>query len=232
MTTDEDDTQELRSFGRRRGRKRSRRQDALMRDLLPTVGVDLTAPPPAPLERAFAADVRETWLEVGFGGAEHLIWQARQHRDTGLIGCEPFEEGVVKALSEIEQGGDRNILVYSNDARLLLRWLPAASISRAFVLFPDPWPKARHRKRRLVAPPLLGMLARVMRTGAELRIGTDIGDYARTILMAFQGSADFRWTAEGPQDWRQRPTDWPATRYETKAIAAQRRPVFLRFERL
>jgi tRNA (guanine-N7-)-methyltransferase len=232
MGGEDDGAAELRSFGRRRGRKRSDRQTMLLREALPRVAVDLKAPAPGLLGALFSPAAKDVWLEIGFGGAEHLLWQARQNHDVGMIGCEPFEDGVVKALSDIERGGYRNIRIHPDDARLVLRWLPDASIARAFVLFPDPWPKAKHRKRRLVAGPLLDMLARVMRPGAELRIGTDIGDYARTMLMAFQGEARFRWQAGGPDDWRVRPDDWPPTRYEQKAIAAGRQPVFLRFTRV
>ena len=112
-----------------------------------------------------------------------------------------------------------------------MRWLPEGSIGQAFILFPDPWPKRKHLKRRLINPQLLGQLARVLRPGAELRIATDIGDYARTILMAFQGTDAFRWTAEGPADWQQQPEDWPATRYQEKAGREGRRCAFLRFLR-
>ncbi len=138
---------------------------------------------------------------------------------------------MVKALAAVEDKGLENIRLHADDARPLLRWLPEASIGRAFVLFPDPWPKKRHAKRRLVAAPLLDMLARVLRPGAELRIGTDIGDYARTMLIAFAAEARFRWLADGPADWRQRPADWPETRYEAKADREGRRRYYLRFVR-
>lgn len=223
---------ELRSYGRRRGRKLSSRQERLMRELLPRVSPPLAAAPPDDARDIFAVPVRETWIEIGFGGGEHLLWQARHHPDVGMIGAEPFEDGVVRVLSAIEDEGLGNVLVHADDARALLRWLPDASISRAFVLFPDPWPKRRHLKRRLVNAHFLGLLARVMRSGAELRIGTDIGDYARTILMAFQRCDAFVWRTESPADWRVRPLDWPSTRYEEKAIREGRRCYYLRFIRL
>ena len=238
----EDREYELRSFGRRRGRKPSDRQEFLKRELLPQVAMDLRAPPSPLGERvgvrgwAFGEDVgspsphpplRDTfsprgegiplWLEIGFGGGEHLVWQARQNPAVSLIGCEPFEDGVVKVLTAIDQNKLDNIRIHMGDARDVLRWLPEGSISRAFILFPDPWPKRKHRKRRLVNPQTLGLLARVMAPGAELRIGTDIGDYARTMLLAFKDEPRFRWLAEGPQDWRVRSPDWPETRYEQKA---------------
>ncbi len=172
------------------------------------------------------------WLEIGFGGGEHLLWQARANPDVAMIGCEPFEDGVIKVLNAIEGEALTNIKIHMGDARELLRVLPAASISRAFVLFPDPWPKRKHRKRRLLNPITLDLLAQALCPGAELRIGTDIGDYARTILEAMAHEARFAWRVEGPSDWRVRPDDWPATRYEQKAAEAGRRRYYLNFLRI
>lgn len=222
---------ELRSYGRRRGRKLSPRQERLMQELLPRISPPLDAKPPAAVADLFSSPVDDVWLEVGFGGGEHLLWQARQHPKAGIIGAEPFEDGVVKVLTSVDDEQLGNVLVHADDARALLRWLPDASISRAFVLFPDPWPKRRHLKRRLVNAHFLGLLARVMRPGSELRVGTDIGDYARTILMAFQSSRAFAWQATSPEDWRVRPADWPQTRYEAKAYREGRRCYFFRFIR-
>ena len=253
-----DAAKELRSFGRRRGRRPSDRQAALMRDVLPRVAVDLTAPYILlPLERRCLEGVDEgagsvhpskffipspqpspqgergppIWLEIGFGGGEHLVWQARNNPDATLIGCEPFEDGVMKVLTRIAHDDLKNIRLHMGDARDVLRWLPANSISRAFILFPDPWPKRKHRKRRLVNPNTLTLLARIMKPGAELRIGTDIGDYARTILQAFSAQTEFTWIAASPEDWRIRPADWPETRYEQKAEREGRRRYYLRFSR-
>lgn len=230
---DEDAHRELRSFGRRRGRKLSPRQQALVDDRLPHLAVDLSAPAPAALTQLFSAPVREVWLEIGFGGGEHLLWQARASPDVGLVGCEPFLDGIVKVLTGIEEaaGGLGNVHLHADDARPLLRWLPTASIARAFILFPDPWPKARHQKRRLVSEATLRELARVMPSGAELRLGTDIAHYARTMLIAIAREGSFAWTARGPADWRERPGDWPQTRYEAKALAAGRRCSYFRFVR-
>lgn len=224
---------ELRSFGRRRGRVLSPRQQGLMQEKLPRLALDLTAPPPAPLTKLFAgAPPSDVWLEIGFGGAEHLLWQAREHPQIGLIGCEPFEDGVAKALIGIEEQGLDNIRLHPEDARDVLRWLPAQSLGRAFILFPDPWPKKRHNKRRLINPALIGELARVLRPGAELRIGTDIADYLRTILMALLPNPRFRWRCTRADDWRRRPADWPPTRYEAKALREGRVCTYLRFERV
>jgi tRNA (guanine-N7-)-methyltransferase len=230
---------DLRSYGRRRGRAPSLRQAALWREVLPRVAVDLSQRAPSRLGDLFAPPVEDVWLEIGFGGGEHLVWQARANPGVGLIGCEPFQDGVVKVLSAIEAGLDArtrtgglaNIRVLADDARPLLRWLPSASIGRAFVLFPDPWPKARHRKRRLVSEAMLGKLARVLRPGGELRLATDDGDYAGAMLLAIGRQAYFQWTANGPDDWRRRPADWPPTRYEEKALREGRRCYFLSFHR-
>jgi tRNA (guanine-N7-)-methyltransferase len=215
---------ELRSFGRRTGRAQSHRQQILLSELLPKVAIDLAQP--------YAAADAGTWLEIGFGGGEHLLWHARRNPTVRIIGCEPFEDGVVKVLRAIDEEGLGNIRLHADDARPLLRWLPQASISRAFVLFPDPWPKKKQQKRRLINPAFLAELARVMRPDAELRIGTDIADYARSIMIAVQGEPRFAWQAEGPDDWRIRPGDWPETRYEQKAKREGRTSSYLRFRRV
>jgi tRNA (guanine-N7-)-methyltransferase len=217
-----DDEQDLRSFGRRRGRKPSARQAALLRDVLPRVAFDADRSPSGAIA---------TWLEIGFGGGEHLLWQARHNPGVALIGCEPYEDGVVKVLSAVDDEKLANVRVHMGDAREILRTLAPSSIDRAFILFPDPWPKRKHAKRRLVNRALLALLARAMKPGAELRIATDIGDYARTMLEAFSGEPKFAWKAESPADWRSRPADWPETRYEAKAAAAGRLRYYFRFLR-
>jgi tRNA (guanine-N7-)-methyltransferase len=224
--------EDLRSYGRRRARAPSARKKALWEGLLPRVAMPGDAPALADLAALFPRPVREVWLEIGFGGGEHLVWQARRHPDVGFIGCEPFEDGVVKLLSAIEVESLANVRVRPDDARPLLRLLPAAGIGRAFILFPDPWPKRRHHKRRLVSAATLGELARIMAPGAELRIATDVGPYASEILRASRASRSFLWTARGPQDWRRRSPDWPPTRYEQKATADGRRCYYFRFQRL
>jgi tRNA (guanine-N7-)-methyltransferase len=220
---------DLRSFGRRRGRSLSERQAGLWRELLPSVSLTGEAAQVANPARLFSVAVREVWLEIGFGGGEHLLWQAEQHPDAGILGCEPYQDGIVKVLSAISARGGGNIRLFADDARILLRQLPAAAIARAFLLFPDPWPKRRHWKRRLVSEATLAELARVLRPGAELRIATDIAAYAEWILVAVRRQGSFRWLAQTPADWRRRGSDWPPTRYEAKAIAAGRRCSYFRF---
>lgn len=191
----------------------------------------IEAPVSAAWPGLFAPDVRRVWLEIGFGGAEHLLWQARANPDVGLIGAEPFEEGVVKALAGIAESNLGNVRLHPDDARPLLDWLPATSIDRAFVLFPDPWPKKRHAKRRLVSPALLRGLARVVQPGGELRLATDIASYAGEMLLAVRQEGSFAWLAEAPEDWRQRPPDWPQTRYEQKARREGRAANYFRLRR-
>ena len=222
---------EIRSFGRKGGRALSPRQQRLLDELLPQLQLDLAKPGPT-LAALFTAPVTATWLEIGFGGSEHMIWQATHNLGVGFIGCEPFVDGVVKALTAIDEQHLGNIRLHADDARDVLRWLPDASIDRAFILFPDPWPKARHRKRRLVSGPTLALLARVMKSGSELRVGTDIADYAHTMLAAFEGQSAFVWTATSPTDWREQGADWPVTRYQRKAIREGRRSYFFRFRRV
>lgn len=225
MSSDDDDAHDLRSFGRRRGRKPSAHQAGLLANELPQLAVDLAAP-------LAAAAGRPVWLEIGFGGGEHLLWQAKANPTVQFIGCEPFEDGVIKVLAQIKNDGLSNIRLHMGDARDVLRRLPEACIDRAFILFPDPWPKRKHRKRRLVNPMTLKLLAHVLRPGAELRFATDIGDYAGTALLAVLGAKNLRWPALGPADWRDRPADWPPTRYEAKAEREGRRRYYFRFERV
>ncbi len=222
---------DLRSYGRRRARPPSPRQQALWRDVLPRVAVPADAPALADLPALFPAPVREVWLEIGFGGGAHLVWQAKAHPDVGFLGCEPFEDGVIKVLSAIKVDGLTNVRLLAGDARPLLRLLPQAGIGRVFILFPDPWPKKRHHKRRLLSAATLDEIARILKPGGELRLATDAGEYACAMLQAALRNEALTWTARGPQDWRRRPPDWPQTRYEAKAVAAGRCCYFFRFER-
>lgn len=223
-------SENLRSFGRRRGRKFSARQEHLLHEVLPRVALDASAAHGA-VAAALAAGASDVWLEIGFGSGEHFLGRAAEHPDICCIGCEPFQDGVVKVLDAIETGRRQNIRLYSDDARDLLRVLPPGCIGRAFVLFPDPWPKRRHAKRRLLSSRTFRLLGSVMRPGAELRIATDIGDYAAGILLAAREEGSFHWRASGAPSWRERPAGWIRTRYEEKAMAAGRRCYFLSFER-
>ena len=218
-------------FGRRKGHALRKHQAALIENLLPRLKLDLSAPAPDPA-RLFATPVTQVWLEIGFGGGEHLAWQAEQNPDIGFLGCEPFINGVAKLLAEIERRDLANIRIHDGDAREALDWLPDASIGRVFVLHPDPWPKRRHWKRRFIGPDNLDRLARVMAQGAELRIASDWPDYLDWMLRLLVPHPAFVWTARWASDWRARPADWPETRYEAKAIREGRMPAYLIFRRV
>jgi tRNA (guanine-N7-)-methyltransferase len=173
---------------------------------------------------------RELWLEVGFGGGEHLVHQAAANPDVGLIGCEPYINGVAMLLAKIRDAGVDNLRVHPGDARDLFDVLPEASLSRVFLLYPDPWPKKRHHRRRFVTQEHLEPLARVMTPGAILRVATDIPDYVRQTLQEVP-KAGFDWLAERPRDWREPWGDWLSTRYEQKALREGRVPHYLAFRK-
>ena len=220
------------THGRRHGRPLRPGLKALMARTLPRVG--LVLPPPGrtlDLAKLFDRPLEELWLEIGFGGGEHLAWQARANPKIGLLGAEVFVNGVASLLRAVEASAIDNLRIHLGDARDLLAALPDGAIARAFVLFPDPWPKQRHHKRRLIQRETLDGLARVLADDAELRVATDHGDYLDWILERMSRHADLVWLARGPADWRRRPADWPATRYEAKALAAGRKATFLRFRR-
>ncbi|CAK0753813.1 tRNA (guanine-N(7)-)-methyltransferase [uncultured Gammaproteobacteria bacterium] len=220
-------------YGRRHGRPLRKHKVEVLETLLPQVQLDLPAPgtlldPPA----LFPVPVSAVWLEVGFGAGEHLAAQAVANPDVGLIGCEPFINGVAGLLDKIEQADViERVRILPDDARPLLDALPEASIGRCFVLFSDPWPKTRHHNRRFIGPENLPRLARVLADGAELRLASDDPALITWMLDYTWHHPDFEWLATRAADWRVRTSDWPETRYERKAIEAGRTPVFLRFRR-
>jgi tRNA (guanine-N7-)-methyltransferase len=218
-------------FGRRRGRRLRAEQAVRISELLPQFALTIPQTGRLELSAALGAPQRDVWLEIGFGGGEHLAIQAECHPGVSLIGCEIFEPGIAKLLAHIERRRIDNIRIFVNDARLLLAALPPSSIDRVFVLFPDPWPKRRHEKRRLVSSETLDALAEIMREGAELRLATDDGNHLAWVLERATDHPSFEWLARGSHDWRARPIDWPPTRYEEKARAAGRTPAFLRLRR-
>jgi tRNA (guanine-N7-)-methyltransferase len=218
--------------GRRRGKKLRAGQQSLLVTLLPRLALALPADAAKiDLIKAFGGKLPTDgiWLEVGFGAGEHLVWQAEQHPGVGLIGCEPYMNGVAKCLAHIERAGVTNIRLFTDDARFVMAALPPRSLSRAFALFPDPWPKTRHHKRRFVQRENLDLLADLMIPGAELRIATDDPSYLPWMVEHACTHSAFDWLAERPADWRERPADWPPTRYEKKMLAGK--PVFLRLAR-
>lgn len=219
-------------YGRRHGRPLRKQRAALLDTLLPTLRLEVAAGDRIDPATLFPAPKSALWFEVGFGGGEHLAQQAAANPGVGFIGCEPFINGVSSLLKHLEQGHADNIRVVPDDARPVLDALPDASVDRAFVLFPDPWPKLRHAFRRFIGPENLPRLARVLKDGAELRLATDDVQLSRWMLEHTWRHPAFEWLARAPADWRERPADWPRTRYEQKALAVGRKPVFLRFRRL
>lgn len=227
MTLRSDHTQ--RTFGRRNARPLTARQKRLLEELLPRLSVPETRPGALDPLALFGA-AEEAWLEIGFGGGEHLVAQAGRTPAAGLIGCEPFIDGMAKALAQIEDAGPANIRLHMGDAREVMAWLKPASISRVFILFPDPWPKARHHKRRLIQPAFLDELARITAPGARIRFATDVASYADQALVRFLRDGRFDWTARRADDWRTPPADHIRTRYETKALGDVA-PVYFDFVR-
>ncbi|HEC14270.1 MAG TPA: tRNA (guanosine(46)-N7)-methyltransferase TrmB [Rhodospirillales bacterium] len=216
-----------RFYGRRRGHKLRQGRRDLLEDLLPKLRLDAKAG----LAGAFAAMPPEIWLEIGFGGGEHLAAQAESHPDIGFIGCEPFINGVAGLLVTVAEKGLTNIRIFDDDARELLNVLPENSIAKAFILFPDPWPKKRHHRRRFIGPETLDHLSRLMKDGAELRFASDHMGYASWTLEHVTRHGDFAWPVSRPADWRERPGDWVETRYEMKALAKGKACAYFRFYR-
>ncbi len=217
--------------GRRKGHRLSARRQALVENLLPRLRVAVGADGSVDLGGPVPGRDR-LWLEIGFGAGEHLAWQARARPEVAMIGAEPFLNGVAGLLARIDEDGLANVRILDGDVRPLLDALPEASLERIAVLFPDPWPKARHRKRRLVNRETARGFARLLADGGELRLATDAMDHVRWMMAAVWPLADFAWTARRPADWRERPADWPETRYEAKARRQGRTPVFLAFRRV
>jgi tRNA (guanine-N7-)-methyltransferase len=217
----------LRSYGRLKSRTIKPRQAVLMETLLPRL-----RPPPGPFDpRALMAGASEAWLEIGFGGGEHMAAQAARRPDVLIVGAEPFHNGVASALRHIDELGLQNVRVLDGDVRELIERLPDASLARVFILFPDPWPKTRHHKRRIVQAETVAELARVLAPGGRLRFASDVAHYVDWSLERLMGSPAFRWTGEQAADWRVAPADHITTRYEEKRLG-DCAPVFLDFVRL
>jgi tRNA (guanine-N7-)-methyltransferase len=221
----------IHSYGRRRGRPLRQGRAALVGALLPRLAIPVPRRGETLDLPALFPGVLSVWLEIGFGGGEHLALQAEAHRGIGFIGAEPYVNGIAGLLARVDEAKLGNIRLWPGDIRELLPVFPAGSLGRVFILFPDPWPKTRHHKRRLIQRPFLDELARVMAVDAELRFATDDPDYLAWSLERLTVHPAFEWLARGAADWRTRPADWPATRYEAKAVAAGRRPAYLRFRR-
>jgi len=221
-----DEHRPLRSYGRIKARALKPRQEALLDTLLPHLAVPATGP--IDVAALFGGEGGPLVLEIGFGGGEHLAAQAAARPEARFIGVEPFLNGVASCLRHIEESGVANVRLHQGDAREVIARLPDASLDLVFILFPDPWPKARHHKRRLIQPAFLDELARVLRPGGEVRFATDWANYAEWTLLCLTRDARFAWTAERADDWRK---PWPGhatTRYEAKRLG-DCAPVWLRF---
>ncbi|MEM7299640.1 MAG: tRNA (guanosine(46)-N7)-methyltransferase TrmB [Pseudomonadota bacterium] len=220
-------------FGRRKGHELKNRQARLWDSLLPELQLDpFGGPAPDDLTVLFPTSVESVNLEIGFGGGEHLARQAQDHPETGFIGVEPFINGLAKMLGEVDGRGLNNVRLYGEDAAILLDWLPPASLSRVDLLYPDPWPKKKHWKRRFVNVKNLERIARVIEPGGLFRFASDIDTYVNWTLQHIARQEALRWTAKQADDWRQPWDVWHRTRYEAKAIREGRTPAYLVFERV
>ena len=221
----------VRFYGRRKGKPIKAGRQTLLDELLPTLRIGVPQAGRLALGSLFPFTPREVWLEIGFGGGEHLAGQAEAHPDIGFIGSEVFLNGVGSLVRHVAERALNNVRLFDDDVRLLLPSFPDQSLARVSLLFPDPWPKTRHAKRRFISQDILSRLAQLMIDGAELRVASDHPVYVRWTLAQVLAHPHFAWNAKGPEDWRIRAPDSGATRYEQKALAAGRRPAYLRFFR-
>jgi tRNA (guanine-N7-)-methyltransferase len=219
-------------FGRRHGKALRPQQAAALETVLSQRRLDLAQRPPGRLGDLFAVPVSAVRLEIGFGGGEHLLHEARRLPDTGFIGVEPFVNGTAKLMIGLERQPLDNLRIYDDDATRLLDWLPAASLASIDLLYPDPWPKKRHWKRRFVSPANLDRFARVLRPGGEFRFASDIESYVNWTLLHCRAHPAFEWLVGAATDWQDAFEAWPGTRYEAKALREGRRPAYLTFMRL
>lgn len=218
-------------FGRRHGKTVRPVQAAALDRALATLKLDLSVPAPRDLRELYSSAVDRVRLEIGFGGGEHLHDEAGRFPGTGFIGVEPFVNGMAKLAAVLEREPRSNLRLYDDDATRLLDWLPDASLDGIDLLYPDPWPKKRHWKRRFVSPANLDRFARVMKQDALFRFASDIESYVNWTLLACRAHGAFEWVAAEPGDWRRPYEGWPGTRYEAKAIREGRTPAYLTFRR-
>ncbi len=231
-------------YGRRQGRKIRKAKSSLLEQFLPKVEISSDTKISTDL---FGAEVAEVYLEIGFGNGEHLAGQSLKHHEIGFIGAEVFKNGVANLLTlltGIKEKSDMpahisllpertdNVRIWSDDVRLLFAKIPDGFLSKVFLLFPDPWPKKRHASRRFINPDNLKELARILKKGGILRVATDHPVYKSWTLRQLRDNKDFRWTAKCGNDWKNPPADWVETKYQRKAVAEGRRPIFLDFERI
>ena len=231
-SADGDETRSHAFYGRRKGKPLRLGQATAIGDLLPRLAVDVTEAPIEP-RSLFAGPVDDVWVESGFGGGEHLIETAKANPRIGFIGAEPFVNGMAKALVAIHEAElEERIRLHHADSILLLDALAPASVGRFFLLYPDPWPKKRHWKRRFVGRDNLDRIARVLRSGGEFRFASDWSPYVDWTLKRVLDHPAFEWTARVADDWKRPWAGWPGTRYEEKAFREGRTPAYLVFRRV
>ena len=216
-------------YGRRKGQQLRGRQQRLMDELLPTLRLDPSSALEGELQVCFAKAADTTHLEIGFGGGEHLVHQALTHPDINYIGVEPFINGMAKILGRIDDEGLSNIRLFDDDATQILDWLPPECLDQIDLLYPDPWPKKRHWKRRFVSQVNLERIWRVLKPGGRFRFASDIDTYVNWTLQHVHDHGKFSWTARTSSDWKQPWEGWLRTRYEAKAIREGRPPCYLVF---
>ena len=219
-------------YGRRKGQQLRGRKQRLMDDLLPQLVLDPNNPKPNSLDEIFGSKGSAIHLEIGFGGGEHLTRQACSHPDVNFIGVEPFINGMAKMLGAIDDHGLKNVRLYDDDATRLLDWLPDESLDQVDLLYPDPWPKKRHWKRRFVSQVNIARFHRVLKPGCKFRFASDIDTYVNWTLNHIHQQGGFNWLAESANDWRTPWEGWSRTRYEAKAIREGRPPCYLMFEKI
>ncbi len=224
-----DPTTIRRLYGRQQGHKLRQGQQALVDATLPMLSVPREGQLNA---RTLFDDDRPLEVEIGFGAGEHLAGQAAMRPDHGFIGCEPFLNGVVGALGHVRDAGLENVRLHMGDALEVIERLPDGALDRAYLLHPDPWPKARHAKRRFMNAGPIATIARKMRPGGEFRFGTDHPIYCRWAMMVMGQRPEFEWLAESPRDFLTRPDDWPETRYEAKARRIGHEVWYFRYRRI
>jgi tRNA (guanine-N7-)-methyltransferase len=219
-------------FGRRRGKAMSPLQAVVLAEGLDRYRLHLATPTPSDIRMLFPAEAVDVRLEIGFGGGEHLRHEATNHPGTGFIGVEPFVNSMAKMMTALANNPLANLLVYDDDATQLLDWLPDSSLAGIDLLYPDPWPKKKHWKRRFVSPVNLDRFARVLKKGGVFRFASDIDSYVNWTLLACAAHGGFAWQAAEADDWRKPYQGWPGTRYEAKALRENRRPAYLTFRRV
>lgn len=217
-------------WGRRQSRPLKENQRQALADLWPEVSLALSEQSKINPPDLFNFPLTDLWVEIGFGGGEHLASQAALHPDIGFVGCEPFINGVASLVLQIQDHSLKNIRIVKDDARLLLARLPDQSVGRIFVLFPDPWPKQRHHKRRIIQDATVVTFGRILKRGGLLLMATDDAPYAQWMQNIMAQRSEFELVLDGRENVYERPQDWPITRYEQKGIAQGRLPVYLTYK--